>query len=147
MVGLAAPLLAQSPTAAQEAEGQTAAPTAADSRQASLFFLSATVGLGDCNDTICGGPEVDGDRSDLDTSPHLGFGAGAFIRPFRYLAAGVNFHYNIMNADHLGGGRHSEDAGIFARKYPRARHPPDQHIRTLGGLGIWLRDVALWLEP
>jgi len=72
-----------------------ASPASAQRRpssEGSLFLLSFALGVGDCDDWLCGPGEKD-------TGPHLGFGVQAHVRPVPFFAIGGDFHYQIMSAD------------------------------------------------
>jgi hypothetical protein len=103
-----------------------------------LFFVTATVGFGDCNDTDCGGPEVDGSPSDRETSPSFGTGAGIYVRPIPYFAAGLDLHYNFMAADHFGGGRTDEHASYWLANLAVRGIIPVGIAELWGGLGLGL---------
>lgn len=74
--------------------------------QRRLFFVTGTLGIGDCSGTLCG-------SSEADTGPSLGVGGGFFVRPIPYFAAGAELHYNLMTADDEDPNRRDEVARTY----------------------------------
>ncbi len=87
---------------AASARAQT---TSRAARRVSLFFATATLGLGDCGHGLC--------RGDARTGPSFGLGGGFFVRPVPYFAAGVELRQNWMSADDVHADRAGEGARYF----------------------------------
>lgn len=92
-------------TVALSATGARAQTNGAGARRTSLFFATATLGLGDCGHGLC--------RDDARTGPSFGLGGGFFVRPIPYLAVGLELRYVSIAADDVHADRNAEAARYF----------------------------------
>ncbi len=115
-------------------DGTARAQTLQPSSDRPLFYASLTLGLGDCDQRLCGDQEGR-------TSPFLGAGAKFLIRPIPYFAAGAELHHNWMLADDRDQNREGEIASYFlANLVVRGILPLDRFEPWAGfgfGYGWW----------
>lgn len=123
------------------------APAAAEAQRRpgyevpSLFFLTLTGGLGDCAGYDC-------DFEEADTGPLFGFGAGFYVRPIAYFAAGIDAHLNFMTADDRDDRRVDEIANYWLFNFAARGILPLGRVEPWGGVGFgftgwnyyWVRD-------
>jgi hypothetical protein len=112
------------------APAQSQSPGAGGGRSDSgLFLATATLGLGDCNELLCG-------ASEANTAPSLGMGAGFFIRPIPYFAGGAELHYNLMSADDEDRNREGEVGRYFLANMAVRGIVPVGIVEPWAGIGL-----------
>jgi len=126
-------------SAAAPAAAQNAAPNAAQQR---LFFGTLALGIGDCNDVLCGPAEAN-------TGPFFGVGAGIYIRPLPWLAAGFDLHLNAILADDIDRDRADEGASYaLANIAVRGIVPLNAPVEPWAGLGFGYANFSYdWHKP
>ena len=94
-----------------------------------LFFATATLGIGDCDDVDCGPLEAN-------TGPLPGIGAGIYVRPIPYFAAGVDLHFNWMTADDPDRDREHEGSRYYLLNFALRGIIPLGDVEPWGGVGF-----------
>lgn len=89
-----------------------------------------TLGIGDCDGTLCGPNEAD-------TGPSFGTGGGVYVRPIPYFAAGFDLHWQLMGADDRDFDRTGEIANYFLLNLAlRGIIPIEGRVEPWGGIGF-----------
>lgn len=112
--------LAASPAEAQRSPGWD---------KPSLFFVTGTLGFGDCGGYDC-------DFEEANTGPLFGFGAGFYVRPIPFFAAGVDMHFNLMGAEDRRDGRQDEIANYWLFNVAARGIIPLGRVEPWGGVGF-----------
>lgn len=107
-----------------------------------LFFANLALGIGDCGGIWCG-PAEGG------TGPHFGLGAGIYVRPIPFFAAGFDLHMNWMSAEHEADNRFDEGASYRLGNIAVRGILPLHDVEPWLGLGFglagwsygWTRDT------
>ena len=95
----------------------------------SVLFITATTGLGDCAGYDC-------DVNEADTGPLFGFGAGFYVRPIAFFAAGVDSHFNLIAADDRDDNRLEEVAHYWLFNLAARGIIPLGRVEPWGGVGF-----------
>jgi hypothetical protein len=95
----------------------------------SLLFVTATTGLGDCAGYDC-------DVEEANTGPLFGFGAGFYVRPIAFFAAGIDSHFNLIAADDRDDNRIDEIGHYWLFNLAARGIIPLGRVEPWGGVGF-----------